>query len=254
MVENKPKLIYILGSSHSGSTILQYILAGRPEAVGLGEVRQMADGRGWREQDLDCSCGTKVESCPIWGKLQPQQDESNVAWYNRLALQVKHACPKASHWIDSSKALHTIKPWLELANKGVIEDVRVIYLVRDARAWAFSDHNTRLRKGKPWRPTLMSTFTWWRHQKKILKTLNNPDKGYKHLILSYESLVFQTDAQLTRINEFCGFDSNADTREILEKSIVHDVFGNRIKNDPKKRANLTYDDRWQQQTILKRKG
>jgi len=66
------------------------------------------------------------------------------------------------------------------------------------------------------------------------------------LIVSYESIIFRTDLQLSRIVAFCDlYGKNGDWEGNFKNSIVHDVFGNRMKNDPSMRTRLIYDDRWQ---------
>mgnify|MGYP006275298421 CR=1 FL=1 len=241
----KPHIIYILGSGHSGSTILQYLLAGNPNVVGLGEVRQMADGRGWNNEADDCSCGNAVQACPLWQGLQANPVEEGLDWYKRLINRTAELYPQATHLVDSSKSVHTIAPWINLTSEGIISGVRVIYLVRDVRGWAVSDENTRKRKNRPSRSVVTSMLSWWTAQLRMMHYLKN-QKDFIPLTVSYESLIFQTNTQLFRIAAFCNIPGEGTNWEkALKTSTVHDVFGNRMKNDPFVRSRLTYDDRWQ---------
>lgn len=242
----KPYVIYILGSGHSGSTILQYLLSGRPDVIGLGEVRQMADGRGWQNEVGNCSCGQPVQACPWWRGLDPHPPETTVEWYKRLINRKTELHPHATHVVDSSKTRHALRPWLTLASEGEIAELRVIYLVRDVRAWSVSDKNNRKRKQRYPRPVFLSMFDWWKNQIGILRFLKNQCSQIRPLIVSYESLIFQTEDQLARIEAFCDLKhENTNGEDRLLATTVHDVFGNRVKSDPDRRTKLTYDDRWQ---------
>lgn len=242
----KPSIIYILGSGHSGSTILQYLLASRPNVIGLGEVRQMADRLGREKGDSECSCGRPVKNCPLWKDFHTENKETTFDWYKRLVYRTMELYPHGSLMVDTSKSIHTIAPWITLASEGVISEVIIIYLVRDVRGWAVSDENTRKRKQRRSRLIFMSILSWWKDQLLITRFINNKLKKFNTLSVSYESLIFQTESQLSRIDKFCNLNNgNRNWEDALQTSIVHDVFGNRMKNEPSKRTKLIYDDRWQ---------
>ena len=61
------KVLYIAGSGRSGSTILDNILGEVDGSVSAGEVRFLWE-RGMRE-DRTCACGTPFSSCPFWGDV-----------------------------------------------------------------------------------------------------------------------------------------------------------------------------------------
>lgn len=63
----KPELLFILGPSFSGSTLLTFLLASHPEIATIGELKASALG------DLSvyrCSCGELLEECEFWRNLQ----------------------------------------------------------------------------------------------------------------------------------------------------------------------------------------
>jgi hypothetical protein len=60
------KLIYIGGYGHSGSTLLEYLLAASPEIVACGEVSSVLHQRGRKEK---CTCGKPAAACPVWGPV-----------------------------------------------------------------------------------------------------------------------------------------------------------------------------------------
>jgi len=64
-VVQDPRILYILGASRSGSTILNSILGAHPQILAMGELsRLMTDVHGGPRV---CACGKGIEACPIWG-------------------------------------------------------------------------------------------------------------------------------------------------------------------------------------------
>ena len=60
------QLVYICGSGHSGSTLLDMLLGGHSEIAGLGEAHRLHyHWRDAREADV-CTCGCNVRKCPFW--------------------------------------------------------------------------------------------------------------------------------------------------------------------------------------------
>lgn len=239
-----PTVIYIMCPGHSGSTFLQYLLATQTNLLGIGEVDQLAAGRGWDDSNLFCSCGAPFSQCELWSGMKPISGESQIEWYRRLTLSFKDKHPEVTHWIDSSKRLKSIQPWLQLLREGLIKDIRIFFLVRDVRGWALSDQRDRKRKNQPMRPLIMSVLSWWRKQHRILNQLETMDLKYQ--VVSYEGLIFQTEKAESRMACFLGINPDDHSwANQLERAVVHDAFGNRMKNDPKSRSRIIYDNSWQ---------
>lgn len=65
------KVIYIMGSGRSGSTVLDMALGSMPGAVSTGELANL-----YVKTDFDreyCSCGSLLASCRFWGKVLAEQ-------------------------------------------------------------------------------------------------------------------------------------------------------------------------------------
>ena len=60
------KLVYIGGYGHSGSTLLEYLLAASPETVACGEVASVLRDR---DRKGKCTCRRPIRECPVWGPL-----------------------------------------------------------------------------------------------------------------------------------------------------------------------------------------
>ena len=62
-----PRLIYIMGTARSGSTILEIMLAAGPGVFGAGEISHIfQDGF---LADNPCACGRPATRCAVWGGL-----------------------------------------------------------------------------------------------------------------------------------------------------------------------------------------
>ncbi|MCH2132769.1 MAG: sulfotransferase [Phycisphaerales bacterium] len=64
MADRKTKIIYIVGCSRSGSTILDSILGSHDDVIGLGELEKVHEA-GWCGEDY-CGCGERVRDCEFW--------------------------------------------------------------------------------------------------------------------------------------------------------------------------------------------
>lgn len=65
-MSERPRLLYILAPSYSGSTLLTYLLSQHDAIATVGELK--ATSRG----DLDtyhCSCGALIRECDFWSEL-----------------------------------------------------------------------------------------------------------------------------------------------------------------------------------------
>ncbi|MGB3557840.1 MAG: sulfotransferase domain-containing protein [Geitlerinemataceae cyanobacterium] len=241
-----PSITYILSLDHSGSTFLQYLLATQTHFLGIGEVNQLAKGRGWDDGDRVCSCGELLSNCQVWQTVESISRSNAIEWYRELTSFLQQKYPQFTHWIDSSKSFEGLEPWLQLHREGAISDIRVLFLVRDVRGWAVSDRKTRQRKGRDSRPLALSMLYWWQVQRQIINQLTRRNLTYQ--IVSYERLVFQTHHALCRILKFHSLHLEMKdwlTQLQSDRSVVHDVFGNRMKNNPKHRTAITYDESWQ---------
>lgn len=241
-----PHVVYVLGLGHSGSTILQYMLCNNEATLGLGEVHHAAAGLPWSQSTEDCSCGAAIASCPLWKDLKPGESEAPRDWYARLVARGAELYPEKTHWVDTSKRMEGVQPWLELLAEGGIASFRVVYLVRDIRGWAAARQIRQRRRERRSTPLFSSFNTWRKKQRLFLGFLSECLRDIDHEIVSYEALVFQNREQVVRMSRFLGFSEDESSSVVsLGAGTVHDAFGNQMKYDQNKRSSIVYDDRWQ---------
>lgn len=58
--------VYITGSGHSGSTLLDRLLGAHPDISALGEIHRYSLGLHRFEMPFRCDCGETVLDCPFW--------------------------------------------------------------------------------------------------------------------------------------------------------------------------------------------
>lgn len=65
----KPKLLYVISPSFSGSTLLSLLIAQHASVATIGELKATALGP---IDDYDCSCGARIRDCSFWNELQEE--------------------------------------------------------------------------------------------------------------------------------------------------------------------------------------
>jgi hypothetical protein len=150
-------VIYILGNSHSGSTLLGFLLSAHPDIVNLGELK----GKTWLK-DRFCSCGHSVGDCPFYADFFPtfnalkkrvitdirgthpikffirkniSLDQTSAhelkAFYTAVSHQVSSTVPNAKFITDTSKSVSLLNAWLNILPR---EKIKIIYLKRQTEA------------------------------------------------------------------------------------------------------------------------
>lgn len=174
-----PKVVSIMGSGHSGSTVLAIVLGAHPNIMNVGELHKLPRS-GWkRDENRRCACGSPIHVCTFWNDvyarwndkvgahrlpeyigLQNVFERSRSSWL-RLPLESKQRSPRFVTYEAMTAALY--KAICESSGKGAIVDssksrirnyalllntrldVRVIHLVRDGRSVVCSQSKSRSR-------------------------------------------------------------------------------------------------------------
>lgn len=82
------KVLFIVGCSRSGSTVMDAVLASHADAVGLGELQSLPKA-GWMGEDY-CGCGVHVHQCQFWTAVRERWSaETGAEAEDYLDLQRK---------------------------------------------------------------------------------------------------------------------------------------------------------------------
>jgi hypothetical protein len=68
----RPRVAYLLASSHSGSTLLAMLLGAHPNARTIGELKLKSIGN---LNGYLCSCGSPIIRCPFWSQVHERMQQ-----------------------------------------------------------------------------------------------------------------------------------------------------------------------------------
>ena len=242
MADERTKVLFIAGSGRSGSTLLDNILGQVEGYFSCGELRYLWE-RGVLENRL-CGCGRHLLECPLWSSVleeafggvdhdfasamvrhqrhsgrarhvprmlahrrRPQEYAAGLGDYpERLARLYRAiaASTGSTVVIDSSKL-----PAYGWILEGIASiDLRVVHLVRDPRAAAYSWMRKKVQpdRGRPGymdpQHPLKSSFLWalWNSSAELFWS-GSPDR---YLRLRYEDLVQRPQDSVRRVLDLLG--------------------------------------------------
>lgn len=277
------RILFIAGASRSGSTLLDRVLGSLPGVTSLGELHQVWR-RGFQENQF-CGCGLAFDSCSFWGAVRqdpqvagrpdiqrilslqrrvvrdrnmpaelfpwPQLPErrqlrdSYVDALTRLYRAIT-ATSGASVMVDSSK--RPIHGMLLQGREDV--DLRVVHLIRDSRAVAYSlarrkektdanDQTVMMQR----RTSTQSAKSWLR-QNVLAEALAT--RSATSMRIRYEDFLADPIESVSRLAEFAGLSGAAVphlTDRMVRLSTAHTVSGNPMRLETGW-VPLTLDDEW----------
>jgi hypothetical protein len=248
-----PEVIFVAGAARSGSTLLASMLGHLPAALNVGELYFLWD-RGliesWR-----CGCGDPVPDCVLWSKViatvDGDLDPEEMTRIRDRQVKTRHV-PRLLRGgrpsVDLLRFARTLEETMvaaaELSGADVIIDtskspaaalllhlhtslnVRVIHLVRDPRASAFSQSRPKLDPATgahmPASGPVPSTFNWLNKNWLIDSTVA---PRLPTLRIRYEDLVTAPGDVLRQISDHIGQDLPDDLAD-RPWSPQHTVSGN----------------------------
>ncbi len=262
------RVLYVAGMGRSGSTLIERAIAQIPGACGVGELVFLWD-RGLR-RDERCGCGERFSACSFWQRVGTAAfdgwDQVDADEMIKLANEVDDlrdivglATPFASRgfrarqrrYLDHYERLYAgvrevtgcdvvvdtskLTPLAYNLRRSSRIDLRVLQLVRDPRAVAYSWTKKVRRPDVPgadaymptYRPSYMALL--WSGHNALLELLKK--LGPKGDRLRYEDFVADPRGWLERIAEFAGLDASGGALDFvtdagLDLGTVHTVSGN----------------------------
>jgi hypothetical protein len=178
-------ILFIVGSSRSGSTLLERLLNELPGVVSVGELQRVWR-RGFVQNQL-CSCGQPFRDCAFWSAVSARlgdTDDADTPAIDALCRRINGKglsrgrsqadWPRfLGYWQRLFAAIADVSGarWLVDSSKTPVHaaqlaklpgfDTRYLHLVRDPRAVAFSKMRRRLRPEIHWMEAYMATRSAW---------------------------------------------------------------------------------------------
>ncbi|MEO6132061.1 MAG: hypothetical protein ABIQ02_09440 [Saprospiraceae bacterium] len=146
-------MIYIVGNSFCGSTLLGFLLSANPDIIFLGELKI----KTWL-RERSCSCGNSLEECPFYGSYFSTFNEIKKSvfaevyqrsifsllfrrdqiisedavlkmesFYHSISERISSTYPEANYIVDSSKSIWLLNGWLHTS---LAKDIKIIWLTR----------------------------------------------------------------------------------------------------------------------------
>jgi len=257
-------MVFVAGLGHSGSTLLDIMLGCHERFTGLGEIYlQVKPGeeRWQRKHEIQCSCWETMADCPFWGptiqKLRREPQATLEQRYRTVVDAFFETYGDDQILVDSSKCY----PALKIVHQIPDLDVKVLFMLKDVRAWVCSIRDSvKLREAftvgqlmrkfgfgvKALAAGINRTSTclyyrWYKDNKKFQRFFQRD--GVKSFQLGYEELALATPEILAQICEF--LEITPDEKMLsLQDSTSHNASGNRMRNQKAKRERIMYDNRW----------
>ncbi len=266
------KVIYVMGAGHSGSTLLDIILSNHPNIVSVGELYKLHRSGFIRTDQRRCSCGLPIHECLYWCnvrdawiekvgtddfagyvKLQYRYEFLSSSW-GRLLWNGQIPSPEFQGYMKKTAALY--EAIQEISGKSVIVDssksprrayalalnpdidLRLIHLVRDGRACAWSHLQPRKKniaagipKNFPVTPTHRTTRNWISSNLQSEWVLKRQAKEFRQRV-RYEDFTREPSAVLELIGTTVGENLNCLAQGLTANhpmEIGHSAGGNSVR-------------------------
>lgn len=227
-MSQKIPLIYIAGSSYSGSTLMDLLLGSHPAVESLGEAKKIPFVQASVRNGIEarCNCGELVADCGFWQRVLGDGDtfddkdpRSNAELFSRaLAFRGRAAV------LDNSKNPGRAAM---LSRSGLFE-MHVLHVVRDSRAVVYSHRRKAERRTHDDSYRLFPTARHWNRQNLRLAGVFERGSAARYLRVRYEDLVANPAKETGRILEQVGL---VWTPQVLQfrESCHHGIEGNRMR-------------------------
>lgn len=241
---NSSRVIYITGTSFSGSTVLGALLSLHPDSICAGELSNWTLYR--ESQNVACSCGLNWQECSFWKKAHELWlQENHPGWLAYKRLQLRYERIRNIPFLDLQLRFHQnefesyatatrriYQILQQMSQKAIIFDISkkvgrarmlnrieglevgYIHLIREGRGYLTSTikhmhrQMQRGRRGMPLiRLLIQSSLEWVLTNRMAEKAV--ADSQRTALRLRYEDFAANPDREIDRIAETFSLDMNA---------------------------------------------
>ncbi len=279
--EQTVRVIYIVSTGHSGSTLLELLLGALPGVIDVGEIHELPIQVGLPERT--CGCGVHCTACPFWGPLIQAHAQDFLApdspvrkflrsdrhapffqWRHLLGL-VAGKAPAAAELADFERAnIALLRAVLARAATtgpaGCVLDssklfyrlywlthcagleVRPIHLVRDPRGFVASMIRRKSGRLARGRHAFRMSVRYVLENLLIERALHTA--GTPALRLRYEDLASAPHPTLERLATWLGLPYDPGIVDCFREVVQHGVSGNemRFRSD-----RIRLDERWKRE-------
>jgi Sulfotransferase family len=246
--ERRLRVIYIAGTSHSGSTLLNLMLNAHPEIFSVGEAlhlnRKLTVKNIPERRYAPCTCGApSLWKCEFWSRVDEytqktigkslidlnmldQRPLESTQAPNALVFKAISNVSGKKFVVDSSKLPR------RLSHLMCLDEINVypVHLIRDPKGQI---HSVRRKHGG----FLKHIFRYELVHSQIHRIL----RFVPHSVVRYEDLVVDPEPTLRSILEPLGL--TFDPRQLAwAEAVKHDVAGNHIRFNDK--SELVLDETW----------
>ena len=194
------KVVFIGGSSFSGSTMLDMMLSNSPDGFSAGEVTALF--YPFRPHHFDPNCGCGDPDCDFWTQVR-------VAGESQLYRSIFTLLPEISFIVDSSKS-----PWWIEKQSQILKlqgyEVHHLLIWKEPAAFA---HSMLKRKKRGWDKS-------WKNYYRLYLTLI-----HDYMTASYDELAQHPAEVLQRLCSKMGLIYHKEQEQFWKKQ-HHTLFGN----------------------------
>jgi len=260
--QKKIKIIYLLGTSFSGSTLLGYLLGASPQVFNAGEL--MLFSKKKQIGKIPCFCGEKVETCGFWQHMELSEYclYTKPDLYTKMLLLLKLVwnrplCPtmKKGEWddakfhtrlmanmihqdhgsaiiVDTSKSLFRLI-YLICSNA---YDVKIVYIKRDLMGNISSFIKNR--------DSFLKGFMNYKLNHFFMPLYLKRHK-LDFYFLSYKNLCARPKEELKKLGRYVGVDLPYDqVIAHIRKRTFHVFTGSNTRVQFKDFQGIRYDESW----------
>jgi Sulfotransferase family len=286
-----PRLLYVGGFGRSGSTLVGRVLGQAPGALCVGETCYLAT-RGLLE-NVQCGCGTPFRDCSFWGEVGERAfggweavDTERLVEADRLTSRYrtlprqpgigyrKELAASTRFYVDwlrdlfdaigevshAKMIIETSKdPWFAgLLTRMHNRDVRIIHLVRDSRAVAYSWTRSKQAPGPVGQQNYMPKFrpfnaaVRWSIANTSFHLLSREASAYARI--GYEKFVADPRGTLRGLGATAGSPVDLPWSELTGDSVLlsdHHIFSGNPMRDRTGWLEMRIDDEWRSRLPLR---
>ncbi len=260
----KQKIIYICGTGHCGSTLLDLIIGSADKVFSTGELafynvyRDEKDYKKGTEQYL-CTCGEEFNSCPVWSEVDPQANLKIKKFFTaaemlKFLMSLVFSFITPSNCDDTAELLGGMEDVLNRSNLMFLDsskdprrlwiilndarlDVYPIHLVRKGEAVAYSySRKNRIQESENF---FISILKWIG----VNVTARLLLKNVSHVRIPYEQFCKSPNSYIKELNEWMGTSiAEEDVVTDLNKTRYHSIDGNVLRFE--RVQQIKCDERW----------